>query len=128
MEELTNNVNWLAVIVGFVASFLLGWVWYSVRLFGKKWAEGVGVEMDQKASMPAIAMLTQALGTFMLAWLVGITAASNALLTIILVVLTFIVLQIAAGLFTKKSGAAIAIDGGFTLVMAIVMIISQGIF
>lgn len=127
MEELTNNVNWLAVIVGFVASFLVGWLWYSNKLFGKKWAAAVGAEGKEKASSP-IAMVFQAIGTFMLAWLVGITAAQNALLTIILVVLTFIALQVAGGLFSQKRGIAIAIDAGFVCTMALIMIISQGIF
>ncbi len=45
MTELTANVNWLAVIIGFVLSFALGWLWYSPKLFGVKWAEGVGVKM-----------------------------------------------------------------------------------
>ena len=128
MEELTNNVNWLAVVVGFAVSFVLGWLWYSPRLFGKKWAEGVGIDMSQTAKMPAGAMIAQALGTFMLAWIVGVTATNDALLTIVLFVLTYIVLQIAGGLFTKKSTGAIAIDAGFILAMAVVMIISQGVF
>ena len=128
MEELTNNVNWLAVVVGFAVSFVLGWLWYSPKLFGKTWAEGVGIDMNQTAKMPAGAMIAQALGTFMLAWIVGVTATNDALLTIVLVVLTYIVLQIAGGLFTKKSTGAIAIDAGFVLAMAVVMIISQGVF
>ena len=45
MGELTTGVSWLAVIVGAVVSFLVGWLWYSPKLFGPKWAEGVGVKM-----------------------------------------------------------------------------------
>ena len=32
MEEITSNVAWLAVIVGAVLSFLVGWLWYSPML------------------------------------------------------------------------------------------------
>lgn len=128
MEELTQHVNWLAVFVGFVVSFVLGWLWYSPKLFGKKWAEGVGIDLDSASKMPAAAMITQALGTFLLAWIVGITASQEALLTVILIVVTFIVLQISGGLFTKKNLAAIQIDAGFVLAMAIIMIICQGLF
>ena len=128
MEELTNNVNWLAVVVGFAVSFVLGWLWYSPKLFGKTWAQGVGIEMNRTSNMPAGAMIAQALGTFMLAWIVGVTATNDALLTIVLVVFTFIVLQVAGGLFTKKGRGAIAIDAGYILAMAVIMIISQGVF
>ena len=47
MPELTDNVNWLAVIIGFVLAFALGWLWYSPKLFGRKWAEGVGLDHDE---------------------------------------------------------------------------------
>lgn len=128
MEELTNNVNWLAVIVGFIVAFGLGWLWYSPKMFGDKWAAGIGVDLETASGMPAAAMVTQAIGTFLLAWLVGITAANNALLTIILIVATIVVLQISGGYFTKKSKSVIAIDAGFIVAMAVVMIVVQGIF
>ena len=126
--ELTSNVNWLAVIVGTAASFLLGWLWYSPKLFGTKWAEGVGVELGAAASMPAAAMVTQLIGTFLLAWLVGITAGQNALLTIILIALTIIIFIVSNGLFAKKSNYAIGVEAGFIAAMTVVMIIVQGIF
>ena len=34
--EILNHVNWLAVLVGGLAYFLLGAIWYTT-LFGKKW-------------------------------------------------------------------------------------------
>jgi hypothetical protein len=36
MNELTYGVSWLAVGAGFVLSFILGWLWYSPKLFGKQ--------------------------------------------------------------------------------------------
>ncbi len=127
MQELTFNVNWLAVIVGFVLSFLMGWLWYSPKLFGTKWAEGIGVELGKAGEMPVVAMVMQAIGTFLLSWLVGITAANEALLTIGLIVLTIAVLQIAAGHYAKKSQYAIMVEAGFTVAMAAVMIVVQGV-
>ncbi len=127
MEELTAGVNWLAVIVGFVAAFMLGWLWYSPKLFGKRWAEGLGIDLGSSSEMPAAAMITQALGTFLLSWVVGVTAASNALLLVLLIILTIMVLQASAGFFTKKSGGVVMIEVGFTLAMAVVMIAFQGL-
>jgi hypothetical protein len=127
MTEITANVNWLAVVVGFVLSFALGWLWYSPKLFGAKWAEGVGVKPGDAKSMPMAPMILQAIGTFLLAWLVGVTAAGNALATIILVAITFMVLQAASGKFTGKSDYAIGTEVGFTAAMVLLMIIVQGI-
>jgi len=127
MEELTLNVNWLAVTVGFVVSFALGWAWYSQKLFGKKWAKGVGLDPDS-TQYSWSALITQALGTLLLAWLVGVTAANDALLTIILVIVTFVVLQLSSSLFVRKSTSAIRIEAGYMVAMAVIMIICQGIF
>ncbi|MCR9239380.1 MAG: DUF1761 domain-containing protein [Alphaproteobacteria bacterium] len=128
MNELTSNVNWLAVIIGTIVSFIIGWLWYSPILFGKKWAEGSGVELGTASSMPVAAMVTQLVSTFFLALLVGVTAAQNALATIILIVLTVAGFVMSVGLFVKKSTFAILVDGGFIVIMGVVMIIIQGIF
>lgn len=128
MNELTAGVSWIGVVVSFVLSFMLGWLWYSPKLFGKKWAEGVGVALSDGGAMPAAAMITQALGTFGLAWLFGITAASEALLTIILILVTIILFIVSNGKYARKSNTAVVIEAGYIFAMGVVMVICQGIF
>ena len=127
MGEITSGVNWLAVAVGAVVAFLLGWLWYSPKLFGTRWAEGVGVSLDDSTGPSGSAMLAQAIGTFLLAWVVGVTAAADALMTIILIVLTIVVLMVAGGRFSQKSAYAIATEAGYVVAMAGIMIVCQGI-
>jgi hypothetical protein len=127
MQELTANVNWIAVVVGTVLSFLLGWLWYSPKLLGTKWAEGSGVKLGAADAMPMGAMIAQLLGTFLLSWLIGITAGQNALFAAILIALMATVLIMANGLFARKSSYAIGTEAGFIAAMAVVMIAVQGI-
>ena len=127
MAEITANVNWIAVIVGFVLSWLLGWLWYSPKLFGTKWAAGKGVDLGTSSDMPVAAMITQAIGTFLLSWIVGITAANDALLTVLLVVLTIMALLMSNGLFGKSTRYTITTEVGFVAAMAVIMIAAQGI-
>lgn len=127
MEELLNGVNWLAVIVGAVAAFLVGWLWYSPKLFGKKWAEGVGVKLDTASKMPVGAMVTQMAGLLLMSWFVGVTAVSSALLTVILATLAFVVLAFSGGSFAQKSAYAKFTDAGYWVVALVIMIASQGI-
>lgn len=127
MAEITTNVNWLAVGIGAVLSYLLGWLWYSPKLFGTKWAEGVGVSLGVASEMPVAAMVVQALGTICLAWIVGVTAVNNALFTMILIVVTAILLMAAAGLYAKKSVYAITVESGFVVAMAVIMVVCQGV-
>ncbi len=122
MGEITANINWLAVIVGAVLAFLLGWLWYSRSLFGTKWAEGVGVSLGDASEMPIKAMVTQAIATFFFAWLVGVFAANSAVPTLILVVSTIVLLMASGGFFSKKSAYAIATETGFVVTMAVLMV------
>jgi len=127
MAEITANVNWLAVIVGWVLAFLLGWLLYSPKLFGEKWAEGVGVELGGGGDMPMGALASQAVGLFLLAWVVGVTAANSALLTFILIVAAIAVLMVSGGLFAKKSSYAIRTEAGYLIAAAVVMFLAQAI-
>lgn len=128
MNELTEGVNWIAVFVSFILSFMLGWLWYSPGIFGKKWAEGVGVSLSDASSLPVVAMVTQALATFGLAWLFGITASKNAWLTIILIMITIILFNVSNGKYAQKSNVAITIEATYIFAMGIVMVICLGIF
>ena len=128
MSELTLGVNWLAVGIGTVVSFLLGWLWYSPKLFGKKWAEGSGVNLADANEMPVGALVLQLIATFLLAWLVGITAANNALATCILIIIAIMCFVMTAGMFAKKSTYAIATETSFIIAMGVIMIVVQGIF
>ncbi|MEM7292641.1 MAG: DUF1761 domain-containing protein [Pseudomonadota bacterium] len=126
MGELTMGVNWLAVIVGAVLAFLLGWLWFSPKLFGEKWAAGVGVTLNE-GPPPGAAMGFQAVGNILLSVTIGITAAANHLMMAILVVLTIVFLLVANGLFVQKSRHAVSVEAGFVIAMAVVMIVVQAI-
>jgi hypothetical protein len=123
MGELTEGVNWLAVGIGTVASFILGWLWYSPTLFGKQWAAGVGVELPETPSVPVVPLIFQLAATFLLAWLIAITATRDALLTAILIIATIAIFVAANDLFVKKSTAAILVETGFVVTMGVLMIV-----
>lgn len=126
MAEITANVNWLAVVLGAVLAFIVGWLWYG-PLFGKQWAEGNGVELGTAASMPMGAMAAQAIGLLLVSWFVGVTATTDSLWTFILAVIAFGVMQASGGMFLKKPNNVILIDFGYLIAAAICMFIVQAI-
>lgn len=80
-------VGWLAVISATIAGFLIGWIWYSGKLFGNAWMVEIGLteESIRQASMPmtfggTFALLfiaATALGMFLgpdSDWLMGLQA------------------------------------------------------
>lgn len=128
MAEIADGVNWIAVLIGAVAAFLLGWLWYSPMLFGKRWAEGLGLQLGTASEMPVGAMVAQVCGLFLMSWFVGVTAASNALLTVILGTVAFTVLGYSGGMFAQKNSFVRAVDAGYWIAALVVMIVCQGVF
>lgn len=44
--EIFSEINWLALLVATLAYFMLGAIWYSKAVFGKKWIELVKLDMN----------------------------------------------------------------------------------
>ena len=128
MQEITMGVSWIGVVAGAVVAFLAGWLWYSPMLFGKTWAAGNNVEMGTAQSMPVGAMVSQAIGLLLVSWFVGVTAVESRLATLVLAVLAFGILNASGSMFARKPGAVIAIDFGYLVLAAIVMIVAQAVF
>jgi hypothetical protein len=93
-----------------------------------KWAKGTGVELGAASSMPVGAMISQAVGLFLMSWFAGVTAVSNALATVVLATAAFTVLAYSGGMFGRKSAYARNVDAGYWIVCLVVMVVCQGIF
>lgn len=63
------EINFLAILVAVVANFFLGFLWYT-PLFGKVWAQELGLKMDEKpaASVMIKGMSLMIIGQFLMAW------------------------------------------------------------
>ncbi len=123
MEAITTGISWWAVGVSTLICFFLGGLWYSPVLFGKQWAEGVGVEMGDASIQPVPALVLQLAGTFLLAWVMALADAINAYPAAVLIILTITTLLIAANLFSQHSLASSLIQGFFVIAMAIIMVV-----
>ncbi len=127
MGELTLGVNWLAVGIGTLLSFFLGAMWFSPYMFGVKWAEGVGNPIGEDSKQPVGALVLQLLGTFLLAWLIGIAAAREELLLAIMIGLLVSVLLAASDLFGGSTRYAAIVEGAFPIAMLVIMLLCQAI-
>lgn len=125
MEDILSNVNWIAVVAGAVVSFLTAWLWYSPKLFGEGWAEGVKVKLEPDDEPEASSLLLLFVGLFLLSWFIGILNSKGMLLTAILGVAAFILIEYAGGMFMKHSRYSRLTDAGFWVVCAVIMIASQ---
>lgn len=126
MENFTD-ISWLAVGLGTVVSFMVGWLWYSPKMFLTKWAEGSGLPPEPPEDMPAFAMAAQLCALLLLSLVIGITAAVNALITAILAILAAATFVVSNGAWCRKSGYALAVDFFYVVVSGVIMAVFQGL-
>ena len=119
-------LNWPAVIAGTVLAFGLGMLWFSPKMFGEGWSTG-SHNIQPPETAPVAAMIIQLIGTFLLAFVVGMTATAEALGTAIAAILAVALTVAGMDLFSQKSGKATAIDAGYVIVGGFLMILAQGI-
>lgn len=109
------EVNYLAVLVAAIISYLLGWAWHSPILFGKTWMKLAGFTPESMKSMkmkPATAMtwgfITTLVTAFVLAKFIpvfGVTDVASALALTFWVWLGFIVTTSAGGVLWEGKSA-----------------------
>ena len=76
MDMAFQKVNWLAVFVAAISSFVLGGIWYSKALFGQAWVRACGFNEEelQQANMGrtfGVAFLLALFAAFNLAMFIG---------------------------------------------------------
>jgi len=119
-------MNWAAVVVGTVAAFGLGMLWFSPKMFGKAWAAG-SHNIQAPASAPIMAMVIQFIGIAILALVVGITETNQAIMTAIGAILAVALFVAGMDLFSQKSGKATVIDASYVVASGALMILAQGL-
>ena len=119
-------MNWGAVALGTVVAFLLGMLWFSPKMFGAAWSAG-SHNIQAPASPPLAAMVIQLIGTFAMAFVIGMTETNEAIGTAIAAVLAITLIVAGMDLFSQKSAKATLIDAGYVVAMGVLMIGAQGV-
>jgi fluoride ion exporter CrcB/FEX len=70
-----EELSWLAVLVAAAAYFVLGAIWYSNAVFGKRYRAALGVP-DQPATPPVAALLVNFIGWFVAAIALGLISTA----------------------------------------------------
>jgi hypothetical protein len=124
------DVNWLAVLAATLTSFVLGGLWYSPVLFGKKWQAAAGLSDETlKAGNPAIifggSFVLALIASAMFAMFIGPMTTGPATAAGFSAGLCWVATSFGInGLFERKPMALTLINGGyhtvqFTLIGAI---------
>ncbi len=123
------DVNWIAVIVGALAGFMVGGIWYG-PIMGKKWMGAVSLSEEQIRQGNMGVIYGGAFAFSLLAsWTMAHTFATYDDLSVAVKILTalgvavgFIIPAIGTNyLFSQKSKALFFIDAGYWILFYIAM-------
>jgi len=130
-------VNWIAVVVAAIAGMVIGMIWYSYPVFGKKWMKYIGLTKSdmKKAKKQGMAgeMITMfialIIASFVLAYfigLIGVRTVNGGLLSGFLVWIGFIATSSIGGVLWEKKPIGLWVLNNVhwlivTLVMGIIL-------
>ncbi|MET0812962.1 MAG: DUF1761 domain-containing protein [Microbacterium sp.] len=71
------EVNYWAVLIATASSMVVGSIWYSLKVFGTRWAKLANVDTDRPAATAMWSIITTVIVSFITAWvLAGATTLS----------------------------------------------------
>ena len=116
-----ENINWLAVIVLTVLSFVIGFLWHQPFMFGNTWKNENRYDMEKKINAPLIFGVTALVHFVALTGLSALTSGIGAVLGIkigLLISVLWILPAITGTyLFANRSLKLLAIDAGMYIVL-----------
>lgn len=126
------DVNYVAVVVAAVGTFVLGALWYSPALFGKQWVAAHGYTPDQIEAMrkgAGGAYTVSFLCYLVMAWVMGVLVTRIGIDTLIggiklgaLCWLGFAAtIGLTAQMFSDRKFATYVIDAGYQLMYLLLM-------
>lgn len=119
-----DDVNWIAVIVGFVASFGAGWWYYGPKGFYPVWSKSAGISHSQGDPMGA-SFGSLVVGLILYSTFVGVMDARGQTGPLLLGILAFIIMGYSNSAFKKLGAISRAIDVGSWALSGALMLLAQ---
>lgn len=124
MEAFIAQIEWTPVLVSTVVAFMVGWAWYSPKLFVKPWMAGLPKPPVWQAPM-WMPMSAQLGSTLFLAIIVNMSYQHGHIGHAVLVALTIMGFIKANGMYSGKNKMAISIEVLYILVMVVIMVLTN---
>ena len=123
------GVNYLAVVVAAVVALVIGFIWYSPRVFGTRWMAYLGTTQAQLGNPGPTGMAVGVVASLINAWVIAVLAlnlgaksVTDGIMLGILVWLGFMATITAAQIsFEKKSWGLWALNNAHNVIVQVIM-------
>lgn len=115
------EIDWLAVVLGAVSTFVLGFIWYNPKVFGKAWQKAAGISDEEMNNTSGMAKIfgTSFVLTFIMALMLSYfihedADMSNAIRHALYIGLGIVTMALGVNaMYERKGFAYIIINGGY---------------
>ncbi|MCB0701951.1 MAG: DUF1761 domain-containing protein [Candidatus Kapaibacterium sp.] len=134
MSTAFASLNWIAVIIAALSTFMIGGAWYSPLMFSKKWMKEAKISEDDlkegQAKVFGLSFIFSFIAALVLAMFLGPEADILFGLTAgFMIGFAWVLLSMGTTyLFERKSFTLLAINGGYHVVSFMVMGTIIGLF
>ncbi len=134
MSTAFASLNWIAVIIAALSTFMIGGAWYSPLMFSKKWMKEAKISEDDlkegQAKVFGLSFIFSFIAALVLAMFLGPEADILFGLTAgFMIGFAWVLLSMGTTyLFERKSFSLLAINGGYHVVSFMVMGTIIGLF
>ena len=134
MSTAFASLNWIAVIIAALSTFMIGGAWYSPLMFSKKWMKEAKISEDDlkegQAKVFGLSFIFSFIAALVLAMFLGPEADILFGLTAgFMIRFAWVLLSMGTTyLFERKSFTLLAINGGYHVVSFMVMGTIIGLF
>jgi hypothetical protein len=117
--EIFSNINWVAVVVGWLFTYALGALWFSPMMFLNIWTRGMG-EVKVQWSLLML-MSVQAVTSFVFALSLALAMEFSFVLAIV-IALAVVGTVKSFALYSGKTIGSTATETGYTIAQAAIVI------
>jgi len=123
------SINYLAVFVASLVSFVFGWLWYG-HLFGKVWSKANRVKMEKK--LKPLKLLFHFLTTLILVLFFSFLLNGNLIYHLVIVVVIWVgflvSIRLSSMIWIKQSWNLFFVDVTYHLINLIVIVLMLSLF
>ena len=126
-----GSINWIAVVVGVIASNVLGFLWYG-PLFGDRWMRMIGKTRDEIESSPSMFLVTivsSALTMIVLALAIDAFGAGDFVQGLMIgAVVNIGISATSTFVYTTFEGPPVGVWGLFAIYQLLIFALMGGVF
>ncbi|GGH65157.1 DUF1761 domain-containing protein [Phaeocystidibacter marisrubri] len=121
-----ESINWFAILLATLSSFVLGFIWYNPKVFGTAWAKAAGIDMEDPEARKGMGkifgmafLFAFIMATFASYFLYNHMGSLEEVLRVSGLYLGFGIIAMntgVTGMYERKSLVYILINGGYQIV------------